>query len=137
LQAAVLLAKLERFDWELQRRRELGARYAALLAELPGVRLLALRPGRDSVFAQYTVRVHERDRVRAALQAQGVPTAVHYPTPLHRQPAYAAHAERAHCPVSEQLAGQVLSLPMSADLSHADQDRVVAALACSLVRAPV
>ena len=137
LQAAVLLAKLERLDWELQRRRELGARYAALLAELPGVRLLALRPGRDSVFAQYTVRVHERDRVRAALQAQGVPTAVHYPTPLHRQPAYAAHAERAHCPVSEQLAGQVLSLPMSADLSHADQDRVVAALACSLVRAPV
>ncbi len=137
LQAAVLLAKLERFDWELQRRRELGARYAALLAGVPGVRRLALRPGRDCVWAQYTVLVEHRDAVQAALQQQGIPTAVHYPQPLHRQPAYAAHAGRVHCPVSEQLAAQVLSLPMSADLSLADQDRVVAALAAvAAVAAP-
>ena len=138
LQAAVLLAKLERFDWELQRRRELGARYGELLHGVPGVRTLALRPGRDSVFGQYTVLVAERAAVQAALHAQGVPTAVHYPKPLHRQPAYAAFAEiaeRNHCPVSEQLAEHVLSLPMSADLSQADQDRVAAALASAAEQA--
>ena len=129
LQAAVLLAKLERFDWELQRRRELGARYAQRLAGLPGVRPLALRPERESVWAQYTVLVPRRAQLQARLQAQGIPTAVHYPKPLHRQPAYAVAAD---CPVSEQVAEQVLSLPMSADLSFADQDRVVAALGQAL-----
>ena len=132
LQAAVLLAKLERFDWELQRRRELGARYAELLSELPGLRPLTLRPQRDSVWAQVTVRVNDRAAVQAALQQQGIPCAVHYPVPLHRQPAYAAFAARCDCPASDVLAAQVLSLPMSADLSHADQDRVVAALARAL-----
>ena len=132
LQAAVLLAKLERFDWELQRRRELGARYAALLAGLPGLRTLAVRADRDCVWGQYTVFVERRAELQAALMAQGIPSAVHYPKPLHRQPAYAAHAGRAHCPVSEQAAGQVLSLPMSADLSFADQDRVAAALVRAL-----
>jgi UDP-2-acetamido-2-deoxy-ribo-hexuluronate aminotransferase len=57
---------------------------------------------------------------------------VHYPKPLHRQPAYAPFAAAARCPVSEQLADQVLSLPMSADLSPVDQDHVVEALARAL-----
>jgi len=129
LQAAVLLAKLERFDWELQRRRELAARYAQRLTGLPGVRPLALRPEREGVWAQYTVFVPRRAQLQARLQAQGIPTAVHYPKPLHRQPAYPVAA---NCPVSEQVAEQVLSLPMSADLSFADQDRVVAALGQAL-----
>ena len=132
LQCAVLLAKLERFDWELQRRHALGARYAQGLAGLPGLRTLAVRADRDCVWGQYTVFVPRRSAVQAALQAQGIPTAVHYPRPLHRQPAYAAWAARAHCPVSEQVAEQVLSLPMSADLDPADQDRVLAALAGAL-----
>ena len=129
LQAAILLAKLERFDWELQRRREIGARYHRLLAGLPGLRTLAVRDDRDCVWGQYTVFVEQRARVQAALQAQGVPTAVHYPRPLHRQPAYAQFAQGAHCPVSEAVAEQVMSLPMSADLQPEDQDRVCAALA--------
>lgn len=129
LQAAVLLAKLERFDWELQRRRELGARYGQLLAGFDGLHTLAVRSGRECVWGQYTVFVERRADVQAALQVQGIPTAVHYPKPLHRQPAYAAPA---HCPVSEQVAEQVLSLPMSADLSHTDQDRVAEALARAL-----
>ena len=129
LQAAVLLAKLERFEWELQRRRELGARYGQMLSGMPGVRTLAQRPQRESAWAQYTVFVARRAQVQAALQSLGVPTAVHYPKPLHRQPAYAAAAA---CPFSEQVAEQVLSLPMSADLSFADQDRVVAALGQAL-----
>jgi UDP-2-acetamido-2-deoxy-ribo-hexuluronate aminotransferase len=125
IQAAILLAKFERFEWELQRRAEIGARYQRLLA---GIEQVTVRPDRDSVWAQFTVMVDGRDRVAAALNHAGIPTAVHYPMPLHRQPAYARYAAAAACPVSERLAQRVLSLPMSADLSESDQDRVVAAL---------
>jgi UDP-2-acetamido-2-deoxy-ribo-hexuluronate aminotransferase len=126
IQAAVLLAKLERFDWELQRRAELGARYQRLLQ---GFEQVTVRPDRDSVWAQFTVMVDRRAEVQAALQAQGIPTAVHYPKPLNHQPAYAAYCCPDCCQVSSRLAERVLSLPMSADLSDADQDRVVRALA--------
>ncbi len=135
LQCAVVLAKLERFEWELAQRRALGARYGELLAGVPGVRLLALRPDRDCVWAQYTVFVEHRADVQAALNAQGIPTAVHYPRPLHRQPAYARWQRGAMLTHSDAVAEQVLSLPMSADLTHADQDRVVAALASALAAA--
>jgi UDP-2-acetamido-2-deoxy-ribo-hexuluronate aminotransferase len=125
LQAAVLLAKLERFDWELQRRAEIGARYQSLLRDVEQV---AVRADRNSVFAQFTVMVDRRADVQAALKAAGVPTAVHYPKPLNHQPAY-AHWCCADCtPASTRQADRVLSLPMSADLSEVDQDRVVAAL---------
>ena len=139
LQAAVLLAKLERFEWELQRRAEIGARYDALLADVPGAQRVVVRPGRTSVYAQYTVLLDQRAAVQAALQAAGVPTAVHYPRPLHLQPAYAAYAPSSPaggCPVSEHLAARVLSLPMSADLKSDDQARVVEALKHALKQAP-
>jgi UDP-2-acetamido-2-deoxy-ribo-hexuluronate aminotransferase len=129
LQCAVVLAKLERFGWELQRRAELGARYVRRLAGVRGVHLLTVRPDRDSVWGQYTVFVEQRAVVQAALKEAGIPTAVHYPTPLHHQPAYAAHCCPECCPVSLDVAARVLSLPMSADLTEADQDRVIAALA--------
>ena len=132
LQCAVVLAKLERFEWERAQRIALGARYARLLANLPGVRLLAVREDRDCVWAQYTVFVEQRASVQAELAAQNIPTAVHYPRPLHRQPAYARFHEGAELPHSVAAADRVLSLPMSADLSHADQDRVVAALRSAL-----
>lgn len=128
LQCAVVLAKLPRFAWELQRRAELGARYRQLLADVPGVGLLAQRPDRDHVFAQFTVLVQQREAVQAALKAAGVPTAVHYPLPLHHQPAYAAHCCPECCPVSARMAERVLSLPMSADLGEAEQQEVVAAV---------
>lgn len=128
LQCAIVLAKFERFEWELQRRAEIGARYRHLLAEVPGLRQVSVRPDRDSVYAQYTVLVDERARVQAALTAAGVPTAVHYPKPLHQQPAYALYCRPEGCPVSSRLAASVLSLPMSADLSEVDQERVVDAL---------
>ena len=134
LQCAVVLAKLERFDWELQRRREIGDRYGRLLASLQerGLGLLAVRPDRDCVWAQYTVFVPQRERVQASLQAAGVPTAIHYPKPAHHQGAYAAYAPADACPASIAAAQRVMSLPMSADLSDADQDRVVAALSDAL-----
>ena len=133
IQCAVLLAKLPRLDWELQRRRELGARYHALLADV-NVGLLTVREGRDSVWGQYTVTVADRPAVQAALKAVGIPTAVHYPRPLHQQVAYERFAPAGGCPVAEELAQQVMSLPMSPDLGEADQDRVVAALAAAVGR---
>jgi UDP-2-acetamido-2-deoxy-ribo-hexuluronate aminotransferase len=127
LQCAVVLAKLERFDWELQRRAEIGARYGALLSDR-GIELLAVRPDRDCVWAQYTVFVNHRADVQARLLAQGVPTAVHYPKPLHLQPAYAGDCCPDCCPQSVIAGQRVMSLPMSADLTEAQQDHVVAAL---------
>lgn len=127
LQCAVVLAKLGRFDWEIEQRQRIGHRYSRLIGErqLP-VFIPALRSERTSVFAQYTLLVADRDRARQALEVAGIPVAVHYPTPLHHQPAYQAWAR--HCPVSEQVANRVLSLPMGPDLSAGDQDRVISAL---------
>jgi UDP-2-acetamido-2-deoxy-ribo-hexuluronate aminotransferase len=133
LQCAVVLAKLPRFDWEVERRQQIGARYSAALQGLPGLRLLAQREGRECVWGQYTVFAERRADLQAALQAAGVPTAVHYPKPLHHQPAYAAWAPADGCPRSVAAAAQVLSLPMSPDISEADQDRVIAAVRRALV----
>ena len=130
LQCAVVLAKLARFDWEIARRQALAERYGQLIrASGAPVQLLAVRPDRDCVWAQYTVMVSQRKAVQAALQAAGIPSAVHYPKPLHHQPAYAAGCLPEAHPFSICASQRVLSLPMSADLSEADQDRVVAALA--------
>jgi len=126
LQCAIVLAKLERFEWELQRRHELGARYQALL-DGAALELLQVRADRDCVWAQFTVCVDDRDAVQQALRDASVPTAVHYPRALHRQPAYATDAF-GPLPSAERAAGRVLSLPMSADLSELDQDRIVQAL---------
>ena len=128
LQCAVVLAKLDRFEWEIAQRLALGERYRQLLSGVAGVRLLEVRPDRDCVWAQFTVFVKHREAVQAALAAAGIPTAVHYPKPLHHQPAYAALCCPECCPVSVSAGQQVLSLPMSADLTHAQQNRIVAAL---------
>ena len=135
--SAVVLAKLERFGWEIERRRALGDRYARLIRDCAApVQLLAVRPDRDCVWAQYTVLVDERDAVQRALQAAGIPTAVHYPRPLHHQPAFAAGHDPASHPRSVRAAQRVISLPMSADLTEAEQDVVVDALAAALAGAP-
>jgi len=139
LQCAVVLAKLERFDWEVARRKALGDRYGRLILQAceehgAPVQLLAVRPDRDCVWAQYTVLVDDRPALQAALTAAGIPTAVHYPKPLHHQPAYAADCCPDCNPHSIAAAKRVLSLPMSADLSEADQDRVVEALQAALAQ---
>ncbi len=115
--------------WEIERRLALGALYAVQLdaAKAP-VRRLTVRDDRDCVWAQYTIFVHDREALQAKLKTLGVPTAVHYPRPLHRQPAYAAYGVDAVCPRSEQAGAQVMSLPMSADLSDAQLARVVESL---------
>ncbi len=132
LQCAIVLAKLERFEWELQRRREIGREYHASLAG-SGIGLLAVRPDRERVWGQYTVFVDDRTRLQAALAERGVPTAVHYPKPLHHQPAYADSFCTTSCLASERAAQRVLSLPMSADLDAKQQHAVVAAIGELLV----
>jgi len=127
IQCAVVLAKLERFDWELERRVAIARRYDELLSGK--VRLLRVKPGRRSAYAQYTVRAHERSRLEACLKANAIPTAVHYPLPIHQQPAYAAAHAGQSFPVSERLAAEVLSLPVHPYLEHSVQDRIVAAVA--------
>ncbi|MFN3860911.1 MAG: DegT/DnrJ/EryC1/StrS family aminotransferase [Roseateles sp.] len=136
LQCAVVLGKLERFAWEIEQRKRLGDRYAELIkASGAPVELLDVAADRDCVWAQYTVKVDHRADVIAALKEQGIPTAVHYPRPLHRQPAYAGQCCPDCCPVSDQAAERVMSLPMSADLSEAEQERVVQALAAAVASA--
>ena len=127
LQCAIVLAKLERFDWEIARRLEIGARYQQLLGDLP-VQRLAVREDRNCVWAQFTLQVNDRAHIQKALQDAGIPTAIHYPKPLHHQPAYAHLCCPDCCPVSVTAGARVLSLPMSADLSDAQQDAVIDAL---------
>jgi UDP-2-acetamido-2-deoxy-ribo-hexuluronate aminotransferase len=127
LQCAVLLAKLERFPWELERRKALGARYNRLMDEA-GLERVHQRQDRSSVFAQYTFFTENRDGIRARLQSLGIPTAVHYPVPLNRQPAYAHLLGENLTPNSDWAAARVLSLPMSADLREEQQDRIVRAV---------
>lgn len=127
LQCAIVLAKLERFAWEVEQRVDIGERYNSLLDEAKVARVQQ-RPDRSSVFAQYTVFVDGREDLQSRLKDVGIPTAVHYPLPLNEQPAY-AHLCCADCtPVARETARRVMSLPMSAYLSPEDQLYVVQAL---------
>ena len=131
LQCAVVLAKLKAFGGEIEARRAIAERYNRPFDEA-GVRRVVQRVDRTSVFAQYTIMVEERDRVQAALQSAGIPTAVHYPVPLNAQPAYRDSCRYGPLPVSERLSGQVLSLPMHAYLDQSTQERIVDAVVQSI-----
>lgn len=129
LQCAVVLAKLDRFDWEVARRMELGDAYRSKLAAagIPA-EMVTVRPDRNSVWAQLTVKVNNRAHVQQSLQANGVPTAVHYPVPLNMQPAY-QHLCCPECtPNSQWAAERVMSLPLSPDLNDETMNRIVVAL---------
>ncbi len=124
LQAAVLLAKFARFEEELAARARIGARYSEALGDV--VTVPAIMPGNTHVFAQYSIRTASRDALAKALGDNGVPTAVHYPIPLHMQEAFSGLGLGAGAfPVSESVSTEILSLPMSAFLSQADQDEVI------------
>ncbi len=126
LQCAIVLAKLERFDWELDQRAKVAARYDALLSGRLG--LVGRGPERSSVYAQYTVVIEERERIKAVLHAAGIPTAVHYPVPIHLQPAYAHLCCAECCPVAQDMAARVMSLPMGPYLPAAASHEVAATL---------
>jgi UDP-2-acetamido-2-deoxy-ribo-hexuluronate aminotransferase len=127
LQAAILLAKLPHFEAEIAARQQVAQRYMNRLAGR--VRLPTIRPDTQSVFAQFTIRVTNRDAVQKALTAQGIPTAIHYPAPLHQQAVFADLGYAAEAfPAANRAAAEVLSLPMHPFLSNTDQDRVIDAL---------
>jgi UDP-2-acetamido-2-deoxy-ribo-hexuluronate aminotransferase len=126
LQCAIVLAKLPLFDWELQQRQRAAASYAARLGGR--VRPVGRRTDRSSVYAQYTVVVEQREAVQRALQAAGIPTAVHYPVPVHLQPAYAALSAGGDCRTARLLTDKVLSLPMGPYLTDGEIDRVCTVL---------
>jgi UDP-2-acetamido-2-deoxy-ribo-hexuluronate aminotransferase len=131
IQCAVVLAKLERFEWEIRRRQEIGKRYNDLLSA-KGVSHVQQRSDRTSVFAQYTVFADDRDALRAAMTAAEIPSAIHYPIPLNEQLAYSAYCCPGCTPVSSGVACSVLSLPMGPDLSNGDQLRIVDVVARSM-----
>jgi len=127
IQAAVLIEKLAIFEDEIAARQRVGQRYNDLLRGR--VRVPEVGANATSVWAQYTLRLPKRDAVAAALKAQGIPTAIYYPRPLHQQTAYRNFpVAPGGCPVSEKLSAEVLSLPMHPYLDTATQDRIVAAV---------
>ena len=127
LQAAVILAKMDIFDDEVKSRARIGARYTELLKGV--VETFQVEGDSTSVYAQYTIQVDSRDEFRDKMQKEGVPTAIHYPRPLHLLPVFSDLGYSAgDFPVSERLAGRVVSLPMHPYLSSEDQDRIVSAV---------
>ncbi len=127
LQAAILLAKLEIFPEDIANRERVAERYTALLKDWVITPYIA--PYNRSVYSQYTLRVDARSQIQQHLKAAGIPTAVHYPIPLHLQQAFAdLHHRQGDFPCAEAAANAVLSLPMHPYLSLEDQDRIVEAL---------
>jgi dTDP-4-amino-4,6-dideoxygalactose transaminase len=128
VQAAILSEKLKIFPDEIEARNRVARRYADALADV--VAVPSVPPGSTSVWAQYTIRVAggRRDKFAAALKAEGIPTAIYYPIPLHKQQAYRHYpVGEGGVAVSDRLASEVISLPMHAYLDASTQDRIVAA----------
>ena len=133
LQAAVLLAKLELFEADLAARERVARLYDSRLAGL--VEIPARVPNSTSAWAIYAILVADaasRARLQDGLRARGVPSAIYYPRPLHRQPAYLPHHDGVALPVSESLAERILALPIHPDLSAAAAEAVCAAVRAAL-----
>lgn len=133
IQAAVLLAKLDTFADEVKARARLGDKYTQQLKQsCPSVVPPHIEPHNTSVYAQYTIQISERNSVVERLKAAGVPTAVHYPVPLHLQPAFShLNLGPGAFPVAEAAARRVMSLPMHPFLDATTQKQIVAAIAAS------
>lgn len=131
LQAAIMLAKWPHFDDEVAARERIGARYCALLQDVCDTPRIT--SGNTHVYAQYTIRVPDREALGQTLKAGGIPTAVYYPVCLHQQPVFASCGyTTGDFPVSEGAAREVISLPMHPHLDEATQDRIVAAIVQAL-----
>ena len=131
IQCAVLLEKMKYFDAEIQSRYAAAQRYNDRLIDLEKVgalKLVKVRPDVSSVYAQYTMLVENRDECIQVLKEKGIPTAVHYPIPMHLQQALEGKTRFTKLPNAEQAAKQVFSLPMHAYLTHDIQDYVANAI---------
>lgn len=126
LQAAILLPKLAILDDEMQARQRVAENYTKLLNEAGITSTPYIEAHNSSAWAQYTIQVDNRSEVQEKLKAQGIPTAVHYPIPLNKQPAVAD--ANAVLPVGDVVAERVMSLPMHPYLTIEAQEKIVAAL---------
>ncbi len=126
LQAAILLAKWPRFSWELAQRNRVAQNYYRELTDsLRTMSLITVRKNHQSVFGQFTLTVENRDHVRNYLNKFGIPTAVHYPKTINRQPGYLKKFGMQPMPVADWFSQHVLSLPMGPDLTIADQQQII------------
>jgi UDP-2-acetamido-2-deoxy-ribo-hexuluronate aminotransferase len=126
IQCAVINAKLPKFEWEVQRRAEIGMTYTKAFLNLSDkIRPPRVAEGCEHVYGQYTLYVENRSAFEKFLKEKGVPTSIHYPAPMHKQAAYAKHYQGLSLPVSERCAEHVISLPMHAYMSQADQTKVI------------
>lgn len=132
VQAAVLLVRFSHFEDELPLRQAAATRYEALLSEFQShVKTPLVLSGRTSVFAQYTIRVapEGRDGLARSLSEKGIPTAIHYPVPLHIQPAFCyLGIQKGSLPEAESAANEVLSLPIHPFITEGEQVAVVQAI---------
>ena len=125
IQAAILLPKLEILDDEMQARQKVAENYNRLFNEAGILTTPFIELHNQSAWAQYTIQVENRDQVQEKLKAQDIPTAVHYPIPLNKQPAVAN--ANVTLPVGDAIAEKVMSLPMHPYLTDEDQQKIVAA----------
>lgn len=128
LQAAVLIVKLQRYQWELDQRQKVAERYTNALSELESTGLIApyIPEGLQSSWAQYTIRVPHREIFQKKMSDLGVPTAVHYPIPMSEQPAIKPYLKtKTHAPEAIRAAQEVISLPMYPDMAASEQDYVL------------
>ncbi len=125
IQAAVILAKLDRYPWEVEQRQRIASEYSQALSSVEGVVTPVIRDDRDSVFAQYTLRFKNRDQVQKALADLGVPTSIHYPKGMHEQPALEKFKPKQAMTVTETVCEEVLSLPLYADMPDQHVQHVI------------
>ena len=132
LQAAILIPKLAHFPDEVEARNRIGGRYSALLKDV--CETPQIRKGNTHVYAQYTIRVKNRDRLGEVLKGKGIPTAVYYPKCLHEQPVFSRLGYKwGDFPESEKASREVLSLPMHPFLTEKEQDKIVEAMREALI----
>ncbi len=126
IQAAVLNVKMEHFEDELKKRAEIALKYNEKLKNIRGITIPFVKDDRTSVFAQYSIRVKNRDKLIEKLNGAGIPTAIHYPVPMHLQEAcrYLGHKE-GDFPVSEAISREIMSIPMSPFLTEEEMEYVV------------
>lgn len=125
IQCAVLLVKLERYPWEVEQRQRIGKAYNEAFLGIEGLVTPTIKEGRDTVFAQYTVRTKNRSEVQKSLGELGVPTSIHYPKGMHQQPALAEYAPSEALSVTETVCEEVLSFPLYADMPDDHVNHVI------------
>jgi dTDP-4-amino-4,6-dideoxygalactose transaminase len=132
VQGAVLGVKLPHLDAWNARRQKHALRYYELLLDVPAIGLPVIGPDRESVYHLFVIEVDDRDRVAASMRERGIQTGLHYPIPVHLQPAYRKLGlKKGSFPVAERLAERCLSLPMFPELS----DEQIEYIATSLIEA--